>query len=296
MARRGPLPLDFRLAPFHVSEASARGVSLSRLRAADLVRPFRGVRATSAPETVLDRCNAYAARMPAEHWFSHATAAQLWGLPLPARLERDGRVHVSSSGREPEVVGVVGHRIRRRPHVRRHRGLSVLGPAETWCQLGSVLTVDELVEAGERLIGWPEPLCSPEEVAAAIARFGSRRGARNVREAGVRLRERSASPQETRLRELLVRAALPEPELNAPITLAGGVITHGDLVYAAYRVVVEYDGEQHRLDPEVFHRDVDRLNALAVAGWIVVRIRKGMADDDVIRVVSQALESGGWRP
>lgn len=295
MVRPTPLPLDLRVAPFHIRDAAARGIRPSRLRARDLVRPYRGVRATSAPVSPRDRCLAYAKRMHGDHWFSHATAALLWELPLPARIERDSRLHVSSARREPETAGVVGHRAQRRPEVRRHVGLPVLAPADAWCQLGSALTIAELVEAGERLLGWPRPLCSPEDLDAAIARFGSRRGARNVRAARARIRAGSASPRETRLRELLVGAGLPEPELNAPIPLRDGTTTPGDLVYAAYRVVVEYDGEQHRLDPKQFGRDVDRLNALALAGWVVVRIRKDLSDADAIALVSSALEAGGWR-
>jgi hypothetical protein len=291
MVRRAPLPLDLRNAPFHIGTAAARGLSPSRLRAADLVRPYRGVRATSAPTSLQERCTAYATRMAPEHWFSHATAAQLWGLPLPRRIERDARLHVSSARREPNAAGVVGHRAKREPEVRRHLGLRVLAPADAWCQLGGLLTLDELVQAGDRLLGWPVPLCSAEDVDAAITRFGSRRGAKHVRAARARMRTGSASPRETRLRELLVGAGLPEPELNVPISLLDGGSTHGDLVYAEHRVVVEYDGEQHREDAAQFIRDVDRLNALSLAGWIVVRIRKDMGDATVIELVSTALRS-----
>lgn len=295
MVRRAPLPLEFRIAPFHVGEAAARNVRPSRLRASDLVRPYRGVRAMSAPATLRERCNAYATRMPQEHWFSHATAAQLWGLPLPQRLERDPRLHIGSARREPQTAGVVGHRAKQRPDVRRHLALPVLAPADAWCQLGSQLTIDELVEAGDRLLGWPSPLCSTDELDAAIVRFGPRRGAKKVRAARERMREGSASPRETWLRELLVGAGLPEPALNVPLRLLDGGSTPGDLVYAEYHVVVEYDGEQHREDPAQFGRDVDRLNALSVAGWVVVRIRKEMDEATVIDLVTAALRSREWR-
>ena len=89
-------------------------------------------------------------------------------------------------------------------------------------------------------------------------------------------------------------AGLPEAALNVPI-LRDGQSTPGDLVYAEYRVIVEYDGEQHREDAAQFGRDVDRLNALAIAGWVVVRIRKDMADATVIDPVTTALRAAGWR-
>jgi hypothetical protein len=108
------------------------------------------------------------------------------------------------------------------------------------------------------------------------------------------MRAGSASPRESRLRDLLVSSGLPEPALNVPIRLLDGSSTPGDLVYAEYRVVVEYDGDQHRLDEQQFSRDVDRLNALALAGWIVVRIRKDMSDATTIDLASTALRSRGW--
>src|SRR5690606_31302738 len=91
------------------------GVTDDRLRASDLVAPFHGVRTMAAPATVRERCAAYAARMAPAHAFSHATAAALYGIPLPWRLERDHRLHVtaSSPAYPPQARGVVGHLSRR---------------------------------------------------------------------------------------------------------------------------------------------------------------------------------------
>ena len=216
MVRRPPLPPDLRDTAFHVRSAAERGVSPSRLRASDLVRPYRGVRATSAPASLRERCAAYATRMPPEHWFSHATAAQLWDLPLPRRVERDMRLHVSSARREPQATGVRGHRANQRPHVRRHLGFNVLAPADAWCQLGTLLTLDELVAAGERLLGWPRPLCSSEELDAAITRFGSGRGAKKVRAARSRMRAGSASPRRPPPRPAHVAAPSGDGERMGP--------------------------------------------------------------------------------
>ncbi|WP_430647618.1 endonuclease domain-containing protein [Agromyces sp. GXS1127] len=289
MPRPAPLPLDLQLGPFHVRTASERGIPRSRLRAPDLVAPYHGVRSAAVPTSVRDRCGAYVERMRVDQWFSHTTAAQLWELPLPSRLEREHRLHVSSSRREPEAAGVIGHRIVERPAVQLHLGLPVLGPAETWCQLGAVLPVDALVEAGERLLAWPAPLCTPADIERAVTAHRGRRGAVAIAAAYPLLRDRAASPRETRLRLRLVAAGLPEPLRNHPIRLLDGRTVHGDLVYDAERVVVEYDGEQHRPDDAQFARDVDRLNALALAGWLVIRIRKDMGNDEVVDLVRSAL-------
>ncbi len=46
---------------------------------------------------------------------------------------------------------------------------------------------------------------------------------------------------------------------------------HGDLVFRAERVIVEYDGEVHRDDDNYFG-DIRRLDALMELGWRVIRV------------------------
>ena len=59
----------------------------------------------------------------------------------------------------------------------------------------------------------------------------------------------SASPGETRLRLALVRAGLPEPELNVRLYgVDGRYLGKPDIVYRRQRVVFEYEGDGHRLD------------------------------------------------
>jgi hypothetical protein len=97
--RPSPLP-DGLGAAFSVADARAAGVSPRRLRGRDLTAPFHGVRMTRAgmlppdagepsdpsPEerAALERIHAYAARMAEGTFFTHVSAARLWGLPLPA--------------------------------------------------------------------------------------------------------------------------------------------------------------------------------------------------------------------
>ncbi len=77
------------------------------------------------------------------------------------------------------------------------------------------------------------------------------------------------------LRLELVRAGLPEPRLNVPIVDAfGRFIAFGDLVYSEEKVLVEYDGEQHRLDSVQFQHDIARHETLLEAGWIHIRETK----------------------
>lgn len=102
------------------------------------------------------------------------------------------------------------------------------------------------------------------------------------------------------LRLDLADAGLPEPEVNGEIRTAGGdLIAYGDLVFRPYRVLAEYDGEQHRTDSAQYSRDVDRLDDLARLGWRTVRFtraHRNTARLQRIERVRAALLERGWRP
>ncbi|MGR2752250.1 hypothetical protein [Agromyces arachidis] len=289
-----PLPHELRSGPFHVRRAAELGVTRGRLDAGDLSSPFCGVRTTVPPVALLDLCRAYAQRMPHRHVFSHATAAGLWGLPLPTRDPLPLHVSVPAPLRQPRASGVVGHRLGSGIRTTDLLGLPVVDAADAWCQLAASLHHDDLVAAGDRLVGWRSPIVALDEIDAAIERFGSRPGAVRLRAARGDIRPGSASPRETRLRLSVVRAGFPEPELNAPIRLGSGWTAHGDLVFRAFGVLLEYDGAQHREDDVQFHRDVERLNDLAADGWIVIRVGRRLPGARALDQLERALRSRGW--
>lgn len=305
MARVRPLPEELRLSPFRVSEAVALGVSRKRLRSRELVAPYHGARSTDPITDLVARCRAYEPLLLEGQWFSHTTAALLWDLPLPARFERDERLHVSTRGREPNRAGVVGHRISAKRRLKFHLGFLISSPADAWCELsaarapdGTRLTVDELIAAGDRLLGWPDPLVTVEELERAVSRYSKSRGIRSILEARPHLESGSASPRETKLR-VAVRAApigFPEPEPNGEIELGPDRSTHGDLVFREYRVLLEYDGDQHRTDTRQWRRDLDRLNELALAGWHVIRVHAETPEVTWQQWLEAALRARGWVP
>jgi hypothetical protein len=53
-------------------------------------------------------------------------------------------------------------------------------------------------------------------------------------------------------------------------------------------VAVEYDGEQHRTDPERYARDIARLEELQRKGWIVIRVIAGHRPPYIVYRVRQA--------
>lgn len=290
-----PLPEQLSWGPFTVSEAGLLGVSPTRLRAHDLETPFRGVRAAAGSNSLRQLCEAYATRMPETQYFSHTTAALLWGIPLPRALEIPLPLHVSArpGSREPRMKGVVGHRGVRDAEVRLVAGLPVLAPADTWCQLGAALELDDLIAAGDRLFAWRDHLVTREELAEAMGRMTQQPGMRRVRVALRDVRADSNSPRETKLRLQVLRAGFPEPELNGEIRLSNGKRTWGDLVFRKYGTLMEFDGAQHRTRERQWNRAVDRLNDLVEDGWLNTRVRKDSRDH--VQRLARNLRSRGWR-
>ncbi|MFF3601844.1 endonuclease domain-containing protein [Kitasatospora indigofera] len=302
MPRRVPLPPELSGRAFTVADAADAGLTRGRLRSADLVSPFHGVREPAAQNSVvrqrpafsgnsvpdvalLDRCHAYATRLKPGEYFSHLTAARLWGVPLPTPFTPGEPLHVScfAPQRPPRTRGVVGHQLPQRADAVIHRfGLPVADAATAWVQLASVLPPAELVVAGDHLVldpyvldpGDPRPFVGIEELAERLASFRGR-GKRAATRSLSRVRAGAESRPETLLRLLLVDAGLPEPLLNQALYDASGrFLGRVDLVYPEQRVVVEYDGDQHRTSTAQYERDQTRLDALRHAGWLVVQVRR----------------------
>jgi very-short-patch-repair endonuclease len=81
------------------------------------------------------------------------------------------------------------------------------------------------------------------------------------------------SPQETRTRLLLSRAGLLRPQTQIVVLDEfRHPFARVDMGWEAYRVGVEYDGEQHWLDPAQRAHDIDRHAKLTDLGWVIIRV------------------------
>jgi hypothetical protein len=307
---RIPLPDGWADRPFRVGDAMRAGVSASRLDGGDLDRPFWGVRIPAQGESggqgyvkrgeVEALCSALLVRMPPPAFFSHATAALLLGLPLPARLSRLRPVHVGVPApiRPMEARDVVGHRLSVLPDDLIERGrLRLTGPARTWLDLAATLTVHELVAIGDHLIRWRSPLVTSGELSAALETYPGRRGLKQARTALPLLRTRSESPRESVLRVIIVLAGLPEPECNYTVlTTDGTFLARGDLVYPEYKLLLEYQGDQHRTDRAQWRADIRRTGRLEDNGWQVLQFTADdLHDPDaLVARIRLRLRARGW--
>lgn len=263
--------------------------------------------AASCDDSFDVRCRAYLAVDRPGQFFSHLTAARVWGIPLP-RWHPGELLHVAvmAPARAPRVSGVCGHRFQdEQVRVLERGGMAVTDPASTWIHLASCLRHVELVAAADYLVSTPHfhadrdgrPFTTIEYLAARTARYHGR-GRSHALRAPERVRTGVASPQETRLRLALVDHGLPEPTTDVEIR-EGSFLAWVDLYYPALRLVVEYDGEQHRTDDEQYEKDIHRLDTLRAMGFEVVRVGKvALAGQGTVAVnrVESRMRARGWVP
>lgn len=281
MPRRHPLPATLRGAAFLTSDTAFHGLRVGRLRGADVQHPFHGVRSIELEhQSVLDRCRAYEPLLRAGDVFSHSTAAELYGIPLPD-IASARSLHIVATGgaARPRSRGVLGH-VAAEVDMEFVLGLPVVSPSEAWCQLGNELARQDLVAAGDYLISGTRltggkrsaPLATLEQLAHTLDRRRGCRGAAALRWALPRLRQDVDSRPESLLRLLCVRARLPEPVVGITVAVAGGITLHPDLAYPQWKVVLEYESDGHRVSKRRFATDIERRELFEAAGWRVIRV------------------------
>jgi hypothetical protein len=295
------------------------------MRGRDLDRPFRAVRThgLQKPDPRADayekrrfeavqKARIYASRMRDCEFFSHETAALIWGAPL-ALAARDGapdvapHVSVFRGHAIPRAKGIHGHRVAAElARIVTHDGLCVTSPASAWAMLGQ-LPLYDLVALGDYFVrvwrddgyfrgnaGTP-PLATIEELDAA-ARAGRRVGIRSLRQALPLIRTDSWSRTESWTRLVIVHAGLPEPQLNRDFYDEHGVhLACIDLAYPEYKVAIEYLGQFHGAQ---YARDIERIERMRAAGWNVIQVSSTLLfrnPAELARRVRSALTERGWR-
>lgn len=291
---RCSLPSELRNA-FTVAEANAHGVSYSRLRASDLVRPTSGIRATTTADP-LEVLRAFLKTQPPWVCIAGTTAAALYELPLPSRISSlDSKIldsiTVAVPHDRPQVQrkGFVCARREFKPgEVQMFQGMRVTSPLRTWHDISAILGEHELLAVTDVLLrSW----ATRKEMQQWNDAHPNTKGAR-LRKLMVPLADGGAeSPQESVLRWHLIKAGLPQPECNPRIALPGGVVVRPDLLFRDALLVVEYHGIYHYSTPEQGRKDEQRRRRLEAAGFTVIVVvnRDFQHISSVIRQVKTCL-------
>ncbi len=232
------------------------------------------------PSGVRERATAFSPLLRPGDAYSHVTAAVLFGAQLPRSRSSDPRLHVTTigGGERFRRRGVIGHRSDELP-LTMSGTLPLVEPAHVWVQLASMISHDDLVAVGDRWVtaqghgrARMPAITSIDALRSAIAAHA--RGAARARRALADVRVGPESRMETLLRLLLVRSGLPEPLVN-PAMLIEGRVLHPDLAYPRFGVVIEYEGDEHRIDVHRWRADIRRREAFESAGHRVIRVHAG---------------------
>ncbi|WP_449277057.1 hypothetical protein [Leucobacter sp. GX24907] len=312
---------------FTSAEARAAGVQAWRLRHPDVERILYGVYRRVVPRSN-STPNAATPLHPAEAWrrkqvrdaldvaralgegkfFSHRTAAALLGLPVPSRNTDHLDIACFAPNRAPRGVGVRGRQLRESAvPLGTCRGVPVPAPAAVWAMLASELALHDLIALGDAVIRRPRipgtnrlerppfaTIAELREAATSMRWMGSRR----LAEALPQLTTASASVPESHLRLLCADWGLPAPELDVDIfDTRGRLLGCSELAWPEYRVVAEYEGDQHRSEVGQWNRDIDKYGDYEEVGWKVVRVTADLQyrRASVLRGrLVRALRERGW--
>ena len=258
--------------PFLVSAHGSDTLTRAQARHPALTLTSRGVRLPSGAE---ERLRVLAAQFPLrpETVLSHATAAQLLGLPLPRLVDITIPAHVTAPRTTPRPRRrdlITHHALLPPSHVMQLGLFRITTPARTFVDMASMLAFPDQVALGDVVLARYSEC--PEDLMTLATWRGRYPGRSRAIKAIDWLDPKAESPRESHLRVLLRECGLPRPEVNGRITDEwGGFLAVGDLVFRRERVVAEYDGAVHAT-MEQRAKDAARRALLREHGWIVVEV------------------------
>ncbi len=218
---------------------------------------------------------------------SHGSAAWLLGL----WKARPGEVEVIAPTEAGRKIPGIRRRFPPPPlpeHVCDRLGIPCTGPARTLVDLAGIAGAKALTDAVEEaaVLGVLE-ISAIDEILSESRRRGSRR-LNEILEEWRRYtpRMRLRSRMEARMLPLLTHHALPIPETNEMLRIAGRTI-EVDFLWREQRVVVETDGGRFHDHPRAQRRDGERNQQLARAGYRVPRIGWEQLRDEPDRALAE---------
>lgn len=258
------LPESLRGSTFTTAEAKALRVGKRRLRSPRARRLHHGLWADAALElTFAHRCRIALEAVGNDGWISHASGAQLLQLTLPPRLRELDRIDVTvpAPARAPRGKGIRGRqRLAESVTTSPLDGMQVVTAAQAFVDGCDYLDFEDLVALGDSIVRERAPRATPESVVAAVQAHAGKRLHRQLVRAAHAIHPRAHSRPETITRLELRRAGVPEPWCNVPVLIDDGDAVAPDVAFWPAGMVLEVEGDQHRVDRAQWLVDLDRYN------------------------------------
>ncbi len=270
------LPEALRGSTFTTAEARALRVGKRRLRSSRARSLHHGLWADAELElTFAQRCRIALEAIGNDGWISHASGAQLLQLTLPPRLRALDRIDVTvpAPARAPRGKGINGRqRLAESVATASLDGLQVVTAAQAFVDGCDYLEFADLVALGDSIVRERAPLATPEALVAAIEAHAGKRLHRQLVSAAHAIRPRAYSRPETITRLELRRAGVPEPWCNVPVLIDDGEAVAPDVAFWPAGMVIEVEGDQHRVDRAQWLVDLERYNRFQRRGIEVHRL------------------------
>lgn len=187
--------------------------------------------------------------------------------------------------------GIIAHSYRvREDEMCLAASLPVTTPARTAFDIGRSRPPDRAVPILDALLAATGVKVG--DVLAVADRWPGVRGIRLLRSTLQSVDAAAESPQESRLRLILIRGGLPAPECQIKFP---ELRIRVDMGWSEWKVAVEYDGVQHWADATQRAWDIERIALLEAAGWVVIRVSARMLrrPDLIVERVRDKLRAAG---
>lgn len=283
-----PVPTTLLRRPFARSDAIAAGVSKKMLEGSRFVAVYRGVwRHRDHVMSADDWVTAARLALPPQAQLTGISRIQQLGLDfgprLPVRFVVEGDLHLA-------FENVFLHRTKRLAPI---DDVGVVPPAAfiAYCARARVI---DAIKVGDWLLNNGHTTLAEIRDLALSGLW--RDGADEAVWILEHLDPRSRSLKESETRAVLGFAGLPRPQCNVRIPVGEEVQVIGDLWYAKWRVLVEYEGGQHQQERAVYLGDLDRYGILRAAQIRYVQVtRERLAHArTLVGTVHRELVAGGY--
>jgi hypothetical protein len=262
MVRRTVMPQALNGQPFETSFARAVGLSWKTLQGSRFRRVTHGVYvATATADSARLRVRGVMLALPPDAIVTGVTGLQLLGIDMGPELP------MTFATTHPRQIRRRDVRVMRLKELPPHQD-GIAWAEHCWLVAASIMNLLDLVTAGDWLLRRRHTTLV--RLQTAVQTY-SGRGVVAARAAITLVRERVDSTRETWLRLCLVLAGLPTPECNLIIGDDQGSMGRVDLVYLAYKLIIKYEGDQHRTDRHQWNADIDRHEDFARDKWTLIR-------------------------
>lgn len=266
MSRTPQIPPELKVRPFTLDEARLAGLTKSSLKGGAWRRLGRELYVwRGLPDDPWQELRAWQGSLPAEAVFGGATAAWISGLDFNPTDPVEIVVSPNSGVRSRPGLSVRRCQIPAADAIT-IRGLRALTLHRTLFDLCLRLAAVEVLVAIDMTI--KRELTDATALGRYAEKVKGRAGARRLHSLAA-LSAPAESPMETRLRWLLIQRGLPRPEVQTNLRDdKNRFLGRADLYYPAARLIVEYDGSNHR---DRLVEDNRRQNLLLSAGFQLLR-------------------------